>query len=143
MLIILTLLASVLGLTASAADTDPNMTGYNYQFTYIVDRASIPLLGSSSVDIYAVPADSSFNPTVFDTAAAAENVNWTRSGGSTWGIDKGDVSAYAIPGGYASCLTVELSGLIRPRRRARQLPRHEFVRRVCGYYRCCITERIQ
>ncbi len=112
-LLMLAMLVSVVGLTASAADTDPNMTGYNYQFTYVVDRASIPFSGTS-IDIYAVPADSSWSPSVFETATAAESVTWTENGGSTWGIDPGDVSAYAITGGYASCLTVDLSGFIRP-----------------------------
>jgi hypothetical protein len=106
----LALLVSVFSLTALAADDDPNMTAYNGQYTYVVDRASIPGSGST-VSIYAVPADSSWTPTYFDTPAAASAVTWTRTSGSTAGITLGSVSAYHIAANqYASCLTVNLSG---------------------------------
>jgi hypothetical protein len=100
------------GLTAFAADTDPNMTAYNYQYTYVVDRASIPS-GGTTIDIYAIPADSSWSPTYFDTDTAAAAVTWTRASGSTDGITAGSVSAYEIGDDqYASCLTVNLSDTI-------------------------------
>ena len=110
-LLMLTVLVSFFGLTASAADNDPNMTAYNGQFTYVVNRGDIPL-GGTTLDIYAVPANSSFIATTFATDTAAANVVWTRTDGSTAGITKGAVSASAISGGYASCLTVNLAGLM-------------------------------
>jgi hypothetical protein len=128
------------GLTAFAADTDPNMTAYNFQYTYVVNRADIPLSGTT-INIYAVPANSSWSPTYFDTDTAAEAVTWTRASGSTAGITAGSVSAYEIGDDqYASCLPVNLSGTMA---HGPEFPCHEPADRwLCGYSGCRDTFRV-
>ncbi len=113
-LLMLTVLVSVSGLTASAANDDPAITAYNYQYTYVVDVDTIGT--GTSVDIYAVPAAEEYfldsTPTWFTTAEAAEDIVWTRTVGSTAGITAGAVSGYeydTVNHYFASCLTVNIA----------------------------------
>ncbi len=107
-LLMLTMLVSLFGLTASAVDSDPYLTSGG-DFTYVVDWASIPE-GGTTVPLYAVPADSSFNPTYFDTIDGAEDVVWSRAAGSEYGTSMGAVTVAEIGDEeYASCLTVNIS----------------------------------
>ena len=114
-LLMLTVLVSFFGLTASAADNDPNMTAYNYQYTYVVDADTIGT--GTTVDIYAVPADGNWTPSWFTTADAADDVIWTLKGGSTAGITAGAVTGYeydTVNHYFASCLTVNIAAGTEP-----------------------------
>lgn len=107
--VVMMMILSMTMVPVFAKDNDPNMTAYNDQFTYVVNRTSSVVSNGTSIDIYAVPADSDYEATVFDTSTAAENVVWTGYGGNTSGITMGATSSYAIPGGYASKLTVNIA----------------------------------
>ncbi len=114
MIMVIIMILAMTMVPAFALDNDPNMTAYNGQFTVVVDKASIGILGKK-VDIFAVPADASFTPTTFTTSTAAQNVVWTLVGGSTSGITKGTSTSHALTGGgYASKLTVNISYLTQP-----------------------------
>ncbi|QIB68996.1 hypothetical protein Ami103574_06510 [Aminipila butyrica] len=80
--------ALVMGMsaTAFASDSDPNMTDYTGQLTYVVDAADVTA-GGAAVELMAGPANSYWAYTGFSTEAAAAAVEWDVVSGSTAGID--------------------------------------------------------
>lgn len=78
-------LAAVMSLAvqapAFAATDDPNMTAYETQYTNMVNAGT-----ADTVYLMAVPANSSYVATTFDTEADAAAVEWSVVAGSTAGV---------------------------------------------------------